>query len=406
MKNFFKKAIWIGILSTLVITTFTACNQESVAGPAGPQGEKGEPGIQGEKGEPGASGKGIERIEKSATDGLNDTYTITFTDGSTTSFTIANGTQGEKGDKGDTGAQGEKGDKGDTGAQGEKGDKGDTGAQGEKGDKGDTGAQGEKGDKGDTGAQGEKGDQGDTGAQGEDGTNGISVTNAYIDENLHLIILLSDGTKLDAGFVGVSSEPEVQKYTVTFVDHDGTQLKKETVNEGASAKAPGIPQRNGYVFVGWDKSYDNVTENITVTAQYRKLEGATVMVNSTTAKVGDNTVEVVISLLDNPGIASMKFNVLYDSSLTLKAVAFDPAFGAYVTAPEPYANPQSISLISPLSDINASGKMVTLSFEISQDVTASELLSIAVQLDAENIFDSDFESIDFTAISGYVEITE
>ena len=382
MKNFFKKAIWIGILSTLVITTFTACNQESVAGPAGPQGEKGEPGIQGEKGEPGASGKGIERIEKSATDGLNDTYTITFTDGSTTSFTIANGTQGEKGDKGDTGAQGEKGDKGDTGAQGEKGDKGDTGAQGE------------------------KGDQGDTGAQGEDGTNGISVTNAYIDENLHLIILLSDGTKLDAGFVGVSSEPEVQKYTVTFVDHDGTQLKKETVNEGASAKAPGIPQRNGYVFVGWDKSYDNVTENITVTAQYRKLEGATVMVNSTTAKVGDNTVEVVISLLDNPGIASMKFNVLYDSSLTLKAVAFDPAFGAYVTAPEPYANPQSISLISPLSDINASGKMVTLSFEISQDVTASELLSIAVQLDAENIFDSDFESIDFTAISGYVEITE
>ena len=50
--------------------------------------------------------------------------------------------------------------------------------------------------------------------------------------------------------------------------------------------------------------------------------------------------------------------------------------------------------------------MVTLSFEISQDVTASELLSIAVQLDAENIFDSDFESIDFTAISGYVEITE
>ena len=104
--------------------------------------------------------------------------------------TGAAGPQGEKGDKGDTGAvgpQGEKGEKGDTGAagaQGEKGEKGDTGAvgpqgeKGEKGDKGDTGAvgpQGEKGDKGDTGAvgpQGEKGDKGDTGAVGPQGEKG------------------------------------------------------------------------------------------------------------------------------------------------------------------------------------------------------------------------------------------
>jgi hypothetical protein len=55
-----------------------------------------------------------------------------------------------------TGPQGEKGDKGDTGAQG---------LQGEKGDKGDTGAQG---------LQGEKGDKGDTGKQGEPGTPAVN----------------------------------------------------------------------------------------------------------------------------------------------------------------------------------------------------------------------------------------
>ena len=52
------------------------------------------------------------------------------------SFTLAklaDGAQGAKGDKGDTGAQGAKGDKGDTGAQGAKGDKGDTGAMGTSG---------------------------------------------------------------------------------------------------------------------------------------------------------------------------------------------------------------------------------------------------------------------------------
>ena len=67
------------------------------------------------------------------------------------------GIQGDKGEKGDTGATGQKGDKGDTGATGQKGDKGDTGATGQKGDKGNTGATGQKGDKGDTGTPGQNG---------------------------------------------------------------------------------------------------------------------------------------------------------------------------------------------------------------------------------------------------------
>ena len=97
--------------------------------------------------------------------------------------------QGEKGEKGDTGAQG---------AQGEKGEKGDTGAQGaqgEKGEKGDTGAQGvqgEKGEKGDTGAQGAQGIQGE---KGEKGDTGVSVTGVTL-EDYKLVVTLSDGTVL------------------------------------------------------------------------------------------------------------------------------------------------------------------------------------------------------------------
>lgn len=72
---------------------------------------------------------------------VSDGYVIYFSDD--TKATIKNG---EKGDKGDTGAQGEKGDKGDTGAQGEKGDTGATGPQGPQGETGATGPQGEKGD--------------------------------------------------------------------------------------------------------------------------------------------------------------------------------------------------------------------------------------------------------------------
>lgn len=45
-------------------------------------------------------GNGIASIEKTATNGLVDTYTITFDNGSTTTFTVTNGEKGEQGEKG------------------------------------------------------------------------------------------------------------------------------------------------------------------------------------------------------------------------------------------------------------------------------------------------------------------
>lgn len=63
--------------------------------------------IQQGGGTPGPAGVGIQKIEKTGTEGLVDTYTITYTNGQTTTYTVTNGADGEKGDPG------EKGDKGD-----------------------------------------------------------------------------------------------------------------------------------------------------------------------------------------------------------------------------------------------------------------------------------------------------
>lgn len=64
-------------------------------------------------GTPGKDGVGIDRIEKTSTQGLVDTYTIYLTDDRTYTFTVTNGPQGPAGE---TGPQGPQGPKGDTGA--------------------------------------------------------------------------------------------------------------------------------------------------------------------------------------------------------------------------------------------------------------------------------------------------
>lgn len=51
----------------------------------------------------GEAGSSIASIDKTATDGLVDTYTVKMTDGAESSFYVTNGHDGEKGEKGDTG---------------------------------------------------------------------------------------------------------------------------------------------------------------------------------------------------------------------------------------------------------------------------------------------------------------
>lgn len=57
-------------------------------------------------------------------------------------------------------------------------------------------------------------------------------------------------------------------YTVTFRDWDGTILKIQTVVSGGSATAPPAPTRDGYIFIGWDKSFSVVMTDLTVNAMY------------------------------------------------------------------------------------------------------------------------------------------
>jgi uncharacterized repeat protein (TIGR02543 family) len=58
-------------------------------------------------------------------------------------------------------------------------------------------------------------------------------------------------------------------YTVTFVDHNGSVLDlQKNVPYGGAATAPANPLRSGYSFTGWDKAFNNITSDTTITALY------------------------------------------------------------------------------------------------------------------------------------------
>ena len=85
------------------------------------------------------AGNGIATIEKTSTNGLIDTYTIYYTNGTTFNFTITNGAKGEPGKQGPAGPKGESGAQGPTGPKGDPGEIGPQGPQGEPGAAGDDG---------------------------------------------------------------------------------------------------------------------------------------------------------------------------------------------------------------------------------------------------------------------------
>lgn len=62
--------------------------------PRGVKGDAGERGEPGATGPAGATGNGIQSITKTGSSGLVDTYTIRFTDGSSSTFTVTNGKDG------------------------------------------------------------------------------------------------------------------------------------------------------------------------------------------------------------------------------------------------------------------------------------------------------------------------
>lgn len=104
--------------------------------------------------------------------------------------------------------------------------------------------------------------------------NSLFIGSNYSDTNYYYTVVITklDGTQITKDFEFINN-PELLKkeYEVIFKDENGNILKTETVEEGESATAPNAPTKEGYNFVGWDKDFTNVTENLEVKPLYEAI---------------------------------------------------------------------------------------------------------------------------------------
>lgn len=224
-------------------------------GPQGEKGEQGETGPQGEqgpKGDPGKDGASIVSIELTGRSGNVDTYTITYSDGRTSSFTITNGQDGSQGIQGVPGADGHTpsitvGDNGNWFVDGV-----DSGTK----------------------------------ATGNDGLSAYEIYIKYHPEYT--------GTE-EEWLEDLVNGNLREKYTVTFKSNGGSETEPQLVSYGHLVTRPDDPTRTGYIFAGWYlngepfpfNSYQ-VFDNISIYATW-KSANLTVTLDANGGQVEYNT---------------------------------------------------------------------------------------------------------------------
>ena len=234
-----------------------------------------------------------------------------------------------------------------------------------------------------------------------------SLTDVYYDgtEEEWNEISISTGNDVIENATKHFNAPEVETFTVTFVDYDGKVLKEETVERGKSATAPANPTRENYTFTGWDQTFDQVMSDLTVTAQYSYLATSpTLIVGDATASAGE-TVTVSLQIANNPGVAGAKFTVNYDSKLTLTNAVSGEVFSALdYTPPAALVDGCPFNWDSLDAQATADGTFLTLTFTVADSALAGEQLDVSVSYVDGDVYNTNLQDLSFDIVNGTVTI--
>ncbi len=395
MKKRVLRIVTVMVVMLLMLSLLASCNQQGNPGPAGPQGEQGLQGVPGANGSDGTDGKSAYEIAcDNGFEGTEQEWLASLVGAAGKDGT--NGTNGSNGKDGKDGLDGKDGVDGQTpyirdgywwigdtntnvkaeGTDGKNGQNGVDGINGKDGLDGkdgvdgqtpyirdgywwigDTntnvkaeGTDGKDGQNGVDGINGKDGLDGKDGVDGKDGKDGISVVNAYVDENLHLWIVLSNGTKIDTGYVGV------------------------TATEPTPDPEPEITE-------------------------------PTIIVSSADASAGATNVEITVALKNNPGITSLLMQIAFDDdALDLVSMTYNADIGGTGIPLQSKASPVKAYWADGFNNVTGDWVFITMKFNVSASAAAGDY-SIALTYQPDDVYNADEINVDFDIINGKITVS-
>ena len=187
------------------------------------------------------------------------------------------------------------------------------------------------------------------------------------------------------------------KHTVKFVLPDGSVLSEDKVENGLSAIAPSVPkailtEKSGfmeiYAFTGWNKSFDKITEETTVTAVYTsEFKGVAIVVD---VQATTNTATIYITKDKEKLLYAIEINMTYRAenggNITVDSIEANTA-GIFMVddekseALEFYKNNNEKTLSIIWTDINGVAfdridRALTISFGTSGNVNIEQSIKI------------------------------
>lgn len=138
-------------------------------------------------------------------------------------------------------------------------------------------------------------------------------------------------------------------------------------------------------------------------------ENAPQIVISSGRAVLGNTINVTVSIKNNPGIASAKLKVAYNSDVfTLTNVTDGGILGTSVHKPQ-MASPYTLSWVNDTATVNftADGTLATLTFAVDENAqTGNYPITVSYSYDDYDIYNVDVEPINFATVNGNIEVTD
>ena len=207
-------------------------------------------------------------------------------------------------------------------------------------------------------------------------------------------------------------------YTVTYNANGGSGAPAaQTKTQGEALTLSTVrPIREGYTFLGWAESADATAAqyqpggsftkdaNTTLYAVWIKTTDASFKIDNVSCRAGE-TVDVTISLENNPGITALNLDISFGEMLTLVDVEFNQEMGGQFQPPQTMKSPVTVAWFNGTSDFTVQNIVfVTLKFKVSEDAKEGDIAEITLSYDPSNVFNIKEEDIPFAVINGSVTI--